>query len=201
MTVTEVTAKRRDSADDPDAVRSPEPGSPEPAGRRPRIVPFLITLAAVALAGLLGWAMWGVYMGSPWTRDATVRPYVATMAPEVAGRIVELNVVDNGFVRKGDLLMVIDPTNYKIAVSLAEAAVQQAQANLQSMDAQLTVQQAQIGASHAQLDQTQAALVFAQQQAGRYQILPKDGYGSVQNAQQYVSKLHQQEAEGRTAQE
>ena len=62
MTVTEVTAKRSDLADDPDAVRSPEPGSREPAGRRLRIIPFLITLAAVALAGLLGWAMWGVYI-------------------------------------------------------------------------------------------------------------------------------------------
>ena len=42
--------------------------------------PFLITLAAVVLAGLLGWAMWGVYMGGPWTRDATVRAYVVTVA-------------------------------------------------------------------------------------------------------------------------
>jgi RND family efflux transporter MFP subunit len=51
------------------------------------------------------------------------------MAPEVAGRIVELPVADNQFVHKGDLLMVIDPTNYKIAVSLNEAAVQQAEAS------------------------------------------------------------------------
>ena len=161
MTVTEVTAKRSDSADDPDAVRSPEPDSREPAGRRLRIVPFLITLAAVALAGLLGWAMWGVYMGSPWTRDATVRAYVITMAPEVAGRIVELHVVDNGYVRKGDLLMVIDPTNYTIAVSQAEAAVQQAQASVQNIDAQIAVQHAQISANEAQLDGAKAALVFA----------------------------------------
>ena len=76
-------------------------------------------------------------MGAPWTRDATVRAYVVTMAPEVAGRIVELQVVDNGYVRKGDLLMVIDPTNYKIAVSQAEAAVQQAQASVQNIDAQI----------------------------------------------------------------
>ncbi|MGH7046498.1 MAG: biotin/lipoyl-binding protein [Stellaceae bacterium] len=59
-------------------------------------------------------------MGAPWTRDGTVRAYVVTMASEVAGRIVELPVADNQFVHKGDLLMVIDPMNYKIAVSLAE---------------------------------------------------------------------------------
>jgi hypothetical protein len=72
------------------------------------------------------------YMGAPWTRDGTVRVYVVTMAPEVAGCIVELPVKDNQFVHKGDLLMVIDPTDYKIAVRLNEAAVQQAKANAQN---------------------------------------------------------------------
>jgi len=137
---------------------------------------------------------WEVYMGAPWTRDATVRAYVVTMAPEVTGRIVELHVGDNRYVRKGDLLMVIDPTNFTIAVSQAEAAVQQAQANVQNIDAQIAVQQAQISVSQGQLDQAQAGLVFAQQQAGRYQTLAKDGFGSVQNAQQFTSQLYQQEA-------
>src|SRR6266576_1618323 len=103
-----------------------------------------ITLTAVAFALLAAWRLWAVYMGAPWTRDATVRAYVVTMAPEVAGRIVELHVVDNKYVRKGDLLLVIDPTNYTIAVEQAEAAVQQAQASVQNIDAQMTVQQAQI---------------------------------------------------------
>jgi multidrug resistance efflux pump len=67
-------------------------------------------------------------MASPWTRDGTVRVYVVTMAPEVAGRIVKLPVRDNQLVRKGDLLMVVDPTNYEIAVKLAEAALEQAEA-------------------------------------------------------------------------
>ena len=111
MTITEVTAKRSNSADEPDAIRLPQPAAREPVARRSRIVPFMITLAMAALAGGLGWVTWGVYMGSPWTRDATVRAYVVTMAPEVAGRIVELHVVDNGYVHKGDLLMVIDHTN------------------------------------------------------------------------------------------
>jgi multidrug resistance efflux pump len=55
-----------------------------------RIVPFIVTLVASILAGVLGWAVWQAYMGAPWTRDGTVRTYVVTMAPEVAGRIVEL---------------------------------------------------------------------------------------------------------------
>src|SRR6267154_6336299 len=178
-----------------------KPVSREPVRSRIGIVPLLITLATTALAMLLGRIAWEAYMEAPWTRDATVRAYVVTMAPEVAGRIVELHVVDNKYVRKGDLLLVIDPTNYAIAVSQAEAAVQQAQANVQNIEAQMTVQQAQINASQAQLEQGHAALVFAQQQADRYQTLAKDGWGTVQNAQQFSSQLHQQEAAVRTARE
>jgi multidrug resistance efflux pump len=100
------------------------------------IVPVLITLLTAAVAALLSWMMWQAYMGTPWTRDGQVRAYVVTMAPEVIGRIVELPVADNQFVHKGDLLLTIDPTNYRIAVSLAEAAVQQAQVNAQNLQAE-----------------------------------------------------------------
>jgi RND family efflux transporter MFP subunit len=68
--------------------------------------------------------------------DGTVRAYVVTIAPEVAGRIVDLPVADNQLVHKGDLLMVIDATDYKIAVDLADAAVQQAEANMQNAKTQ-----------------------------------------------------------------
>src|SRR4051795_7311210 len=177
MTVAEVTSKRDKAVDDleRDAPSRP-PESRIATRRRLEIRPFLITLAAVALAGLLGWAAWDSYMGAPWTRDATVRAYIVTMAPEVTGRIVELPVVDNGYAHKGDLLMAIDPTNFTIAVSQAEAAVQQAQASVQNIDAQIAVQQAQINATDAQLNGAKAALVFAQQQAWRYQKLAKDGW-------------------------
>jgi multidrug resistance efflux pump len=201
MSVAEITSKRGRPADDHDATPLLVPTARAPARRSTPITPFLITMVTVAIAGLLGWAMWGAYMAAPWTRDATVRAYVVTMAPEVAGRIVELPVGDNKYVRKGDLLMEIDPTNYSIAVNQAEAAVQQAQANVQGIEAQMLVQQAQIRASQSQLDVAQAALVFAQQQAARYQDLAQKGYGSVQNAQQFTSQLHQQEAAVQTAAE
>jgi multidrug resistance efflux pump len=100
------------------------------------IVPILITLSTVVVAALLAWATWEVYMGRPWTRDGQVRAYVVTTAPEVAGQIVELPVADNQFVHRGDLLMTIDPTNYRIAVSLAQAAMEQAQVNAQNLQAE-----------------------------------------------------------------
>lgn len=128
----ETVSKRETTEGDRASVRPAEPPVHDTAKPRLRIVPLLITLATVALAVPLGWAMWNAYMGAPWTRDGTVRTYVVTMAPEIAGRIVELPVVDNQFVRKGDLLMVIDPTNYRIARSIAEATVQLAKANAEN---------------------------------------------------------------------
>jgi multidrug resistance efflux pump len=63
-----------------------------------RILPLLITLATIAVAIVLGRAIWDACMGAPWTRDGTVRAYVVTMAPEVSGHIVELPAADNQFV-------------------------------------------------------------------------------------------------------
>jgi multidrug resistance efflux pump len=193
MTVAEIVRPPNKAPDGHEAVRSPEPTSSVPARRRVRVVPFLITLVTVALAALLSWAMWGAYMGSPWTRDATVRAYVVTMAPEVAGRIVELHVEDNQFVHKGDLLMVIDPTDFRIAVSLAEAAVTQAQANMQNAQAQAerrrklsdlstSVEEKQTFhanalSTEAQMQQARANLEKAKVDLERTQIRsPVDGY-------------------------
>src|SRR6516165_6524853 len=134
MVDVEARTRRETQKDSAVITRGAEP-VPQIAPRwRLRIFPLMITLAAVAVAVVLGRAMWDVYMGAPWTRDGTVRVYVVTMAPQVAGQIVELTVKDNQFVHKGDLLLVIDPTDYKIAVSLNEAAVQQAQANAQNAE-------------------------------------------------------------------
>jgi RND family efflux transporter MFP subunit len=91
-----------------------------------RVVGILLTLSGVAVAAVLGRMCWRAYIEAPWTRDATVRAYVVTIAPEVAGRIVALSVADNQFVHKGDILIAIDPTNYKIAVARTQAALQQA---------------------------------------------------------------------------
>jgi multidrug resistance efflux pump len=166
MSDVKTKSKREAAEDSPAAVRAVEPPVRNIPRRRLRIVPLLITLAAVAVAVVLGRAMWEAYMGAPWTRDGTVRAYVVTVAPEVAGRVVELPVTDNQFVHKGDLLMVIDPTNFKIAVSLAEAAVQQAEANAQNAEREakrrqelttlaVTVEEKQTFASSALASQAQ----------------------------------------------
>ncbi len=193
MSDVETKSKREAAEDSPAAVRAVEPPARDIPRRRLRIFPLLITLAVIAVAVVLGRAMWDAYMGAPWTRDGTVRAYVVTKATEVSGYIVELPVIDNQFVHKGDLLMVIDPTNYKIAVSLAEAAVQQAQANAQNAEREakrrqelttlaVTVEEKQTFATtalatQAQLQQAQANLDQARVNLERTHIRsPVNGY-------------------------
>jgi len=130
------------------------------------IAPILITLGTVALAALLAWAMWEAYMGAPWTRDGTVRAYVVTMAPEVAGRIVKLPVADNQLVRKGDELFEIDPADYRIALDQAQAQAQR----------------------------DGAALDYARANEARNATLAKQGWTSTNVYQQTTSTLHQAEA-------
>ena len=89
------------------------------------------------VAAALAYQAWQYYMGAPWTRDGTVRAYVVKVAPQVAGEIVKLPVADNQFVHKGDLLMLIDPRNYSIAVRTAQAAVEQARAVAENANAEM----------------------------------------------------------------
>ncbi|MDE1568612.1 efflux RND transporter periplasmic adaptor subunit [Aquabacter sp. P-9] len=107
--------------------------------RKSVLIPLLrglATLAALGLAGMLGWTMWTVYMATPWTRDGTVRAYVVTVAPQVAGRIVDLPVKADQFVHKGDLLMVVEPDDYQIALANADANVARAKADLDNKQAE-----------------------------------------------------------------
>ena len=132
---------------------------------RIRVAPILITLGTVALAALLAWAMWQAYMAAPWTRDGTVRAYVVTMAPEVAGRIIKLPVADNQFVHKGDDLFEIDPADYQIALEQAEA----------------------------QMQRDGAALDYARANESRKASLTKEGWATTDIYQQTTSALHQSE--------
>jgi multidrug resistance efflux pump len=86
---------------------------------------LLLVAAAIAVLGL-----WNHYMVSPWTRDGQVRVQVANIAPQVSGQIIELDVTDNQFVHKGDLLYVIDKGDYRVALDTAQADVGSKKADL-----------------------------------------------------------------------
>ena len=66
----------------------------------------------------------------PRTDDAYLQADLVHLAPDVTGRIVELNVRDNQKVRKGEVLFRIDPDPYRMRVDQARAAVRGLEARL-----------------------------------------------------------------------
>jgi RND family efflux transporter MFP subunit len=62
-------------------------------------------------------------MTTPWTRDGRVRADIINVAADVPGYVVGVPVKDNQRVKKGDLLIQIDPEHYQMAVDQAKALV------------------------------------------------------------------------------
>lgn len=91
----------------------------------------LITLVLLVLAVLAGASLWHRYMDGPWTRDGRVRADIVTVAPDVAGLVTEVAVVDNQFVQRGDLLFRIDAARFKEALAQADALVAQRRVELE----------------------------------------------------------------------
>jgi multidrug resistance efflux pump len=91
----------------------------------------LITGAVVLIALLLAWALWWHYFRSPWTRDGRVRAEVVNIAAQISGQVIDLKVIDNQTVKKGDILFVIDPVDYRLALTQAESTLQSRQYNAQ----------------------------------------------------------------------
>ncbi|KIG10323.1 efflux RND transporter periplasmic adaptor subunit [Caballeronia concitans] len=158
-----------------------------------KIIGFVMTIVIFAAALLIGRVLWVHYMDEPWTRDGRVRAEVVNIAPDVSGAVVQLPVRDNQYVKKGDLLMEIDPSHYQIAVEQAEANVAARAAELRmrradaarraDMDSLVVSREARENASQtastaaAQLQQAQAALDAAKLNLARTKVYsPVDGY-------------------------
>jgi membrane fusion protein (multidrug efflux system) len=101
----------------------------KPAGKRRRLLIF----AAIAAGVLL------LFFGVPWiirafntvsTDDAYVNGYVTFVAPRVSGQVARVLVDDNNRVKKGDVLLELDPEPYQVQVAIKQAALDAAQANL-----------------------------------------------------------------------
>ena len=164
--------------------------------------PVLSAIGALLLVSVLGGGYVYIDQAGHYqsTDDAFIAARQSSLAPKVSGYITTVPVTDNQHVATGDVIARIDDRDYRVALEQAEAQVAAAQASIENLDAQLEVQNAQINANQAQVDQAQAVLVFAQQQAARYQHLEQTGYGTVQNSEQYTSQLRQQQAALQSAQ-
>src|SRR6202050_4776953 len=90
-----------------------------------------LTLTIVTIATVFGIQLWRHYVLSPWTRDGRVVANSVTVAAEVGGRIVDIRVRENQFVRKGNILFIIDQSTYQAALQSAEATAASNLANMQ----------------------------------------------------------------------
>ena len=84
---------------------------------------LLATLLVLALAIWIGRTLWEHYMNTPWTRDGRVRADIINVAADVNGDVVGVPVKDNQLVKKGDVLLEIDPEHYEIVVKQAQSLV------------------------------------------------------------------------------
>ncbi|MFD2644205.1 efflux RND transporter periplasmic adaptor subunit [Pseudomonas japonica] len=84
---------------------------------------LIATLLVLAAAVVIGRQLWINYMTTPWTRDGRVRADIINVAADVPGYVVDVPVKDNQLVKKGDVLLRIDPEHYQVAVRQAEALV------------------------------------------------------------------------------
>ncbi|AHI74412.1 HlyD family secretion protein [Burkholderia thailandensis] len=154
---------------------------------------FVATAAILIVAILIGRTLWVHYMDEPWTRDGRVRAEIVNVAPDVSGAVVDLPVRDNQFVKKGDLIMQIDPSHYQIAVEQAQAAVAARRAELQmrradaarraDLDALVVSKESRensmqtASSADAQYQQALAALDAAKLNLERTRVVaPVDGY-------------------------
>jgi|HubBroStandDraft_6_1064221.scaffolds.fasta_scaffold07665_6 hypothetical protein len=108
-----------------------------------------ILVSLIALAGLLVTVVLATRRidQRPRTDDAYLQADLVHMAPDVSGRIVELDVRDNQAVRKGDVLFRIDPDPYRMRVDQARAAVRGLQAKLALIADQVAAQTSKAGAA------------------------------------------------------
>jgi RND family efflux transporter MFP subunit len=100
-------------------------------------VRVILTLFVGVSAAILGWDTVHYYFFSPWTRDARVTADVVTIAPDVSGYVTEVRVRNDQFVKRGDILFVIDQDRYRLALADAEATLAARLAQKQMLLSQL----------------------------------------------------------------
>ncbi|MGP0982403.1 MULTISPECIES: HlyD family secretion protein [unclassified Serratia (in: enterobacteria)] len=124
------------------------------------------------------------------TNDAYIRADISRISPQIAGEIAQVLVRDNQWVKQGELLAVIDPREFNVALAQATAQEQSARARQDDAGANLTRQSALIAAALAERQAAQAELAFARQEQNRYQRMASSGAGSQQAAQQATTRVH-----------
>jgi multidrug efflux system membrane fusion protein len=153
----------------------------ETNSRPQRVLSRRISVAIAVAAALLG--LLALYRANhyPRTDDAEVFANFIGIAPQVDGPIVRLNVRDNQFVRKGDLLFEIDERPYQYA--LERALSEQA-----ALEGQITDEQRRIAALVSAVSMSQAGIHSSQSDVNRWAAAVDQARADVSNAEQGVNR-------------
>lgn len=150
----------RDRDDDPDRGKEHDDGNGRDGNggndgkdgkrKRPGKKPLII-LAIVVLVLLIGaFVWWFLTRNEVGTDDAYTDGNAIAIAPHVSGYVTRLNVDDNRFVHRGDLLVQIDPRDYQAQLDSANAQLGLANAQLDAARVQLDIARVQYPAQYAQ---------------------------------------------------
>lgn len=108
-----------------------QPGRVEPRRKLYRRPAFLIAAVIVLLiAAAVGIRYWLYARSHESTDDAFIDAHVTPVSPKVSGYVAKVHVVANQQVKKGDLLVEIDPRDYQAKLDQAKAALAAGEARL-----------------------------------------------------------------------
>jgi len=163
-----------------------------------RIIGTLIVLGALVTGALV----WHINYQHPRTNDAMVRANIVGIAPEVSGRIVELHVEDNQYVKQGDLLYVIDPRPYQAKLAQAKAELLVAEKEVDSRrassgSAELAIERLehQRAAAEAEVSRIEAEDEYLHSYEERLEPLAEKQYVTADQLKQAKSKYAASRAE------
>jgi membrane fusion protein (multidrug efflux system) len=124
--------------------------TPPAAPRRRLRFVLLLGVPLLALAGTaLIWQRGGRYIT---TENAYVKADIVQVAPEVAGRILDVTVRDHSRVAAGDVLLRLDPEPFRLAVEKAEAELDAARTLVETARATYRETQSELGELQARAD-------------------------------------------------
>ncbi len=161
----------------------------------------IITAGVIAVVvGAIAVRYWE-YLFNPWTRNGQVMAQVVQVTPRVTGTIVELPIVDNQFVKKGDLLFRIDPRTYESTLSGMRGLLAETIDEIEALGAQVDASEAVVEQYEAQIKRTvqqvkakEAQLADYQAQFKRYSELVKTGASSRERVDQATADVISAEA-------
>ena len=128
------------------------------------------------------------------TDDAYVQTASVAVSSNVAGRVQELDVHDNQWVHKGDVLFKLDDEPFRIAVEEAEAQLSSARLQVDSLKASYRQRQ-------AELESTRETLTYQKKETERQQRLLASGISSQLQVDRAVHALDTARAELASAQQ